>query len=62
MIDTHPYKFYKSTAKFVKHCMANIYRASKHIYLLNMTGYQKSRWLNNAGSPFIEERQYRAKQ
>jgi len=26
-------------------------QASKHIYLSNMTGYQKSHWLNNAGSP-----------
>jgi len=25
-------------------------QASKHIYLSNMTGYQKSHWLNNAGS------------
>jgi len=27
-------------------------QASKHIYLsTKMTGYQKSHWLNNAGSP-----------
>ena len=26
-------------------------RSGKHIYLSNMTGYQKSHWLNNAGSP-----------
>ena len=44
------------------HCVLHrklaIKQASKHIYLSNMTGYQKSHWLNNAGSSHKEQKTY----
>jgi len=38
------------TAVLEKPVRVDFKQASKHIYL-SMTGYQKSHWLNNAGSP-----------